>query len=64
MDVAQPTEIPPPHIIRRLAAAADADPRTVRRFLQGKAIHGSAVAERIARAVAAWRAAERPAGQG
>lgn len=42
----------PLHVLRRIAAAADADPRTVARFLRGEAIRGGAVAERVARAVA------------
>jgi hypothetical protein len=46
-------DIIPPHVLRRLAAAADADPRTVGRFLRGERIRVGAVAERIARAVAA-----------
>jgi hypothetical protein len=43
--------IPPLHVLRRVAAAADADPRTVARFLAGEHIRSGAVAERIARAV-------------
>jgi hypothetical protein len=47
----QQNETPPLFILRRIAAAADADPRTVARYLRGQRIRVGAVAERIARAV-------------
>ncbi len=43
--------IPPPHVLRRLAAAADVDPRTVARYLRGERVRVGAAAERIARVV-------------
>lgn len=48
-------EAPPLYVLRRIAAAADADPRTVKKFLLGKPIKGGAVTERIAAAVKKWR---------
>ena len=40
----------PAHLERALAVAADADPRTIRRFLAGQPVRGLS-SERIARAL-------------
>lgn len=40
----------PEHVRRRIAVAAEVDPRTVKRFCEGKPIRGMA-GERIARAL-------------
>ena len=40
----------PHHVVIRLAAAADADPKTVKRFAEGHAVRGR-VAERIEKAL-------------
>lgn len=57
----QDDSIPPPHVLRRIAAAADADPRTVARYLRGERVRVGSVAERIACAVADAGLARLPA---